>query len=112
MKDNIKKIIIYSILLIVIIIIGIFIIYKEENNDNIQMVETNNIQENEQITNQEVIENIEQENKIVVHIIGQVINPGIVKLKEGARIIDQTTPIMIQRLSHLFVQKPLISIEI
>lgn len=27
-------------------------------------------------------------------------------------IYDQTTPIMIQRLSHLFVQKPLISIEI
>lgn len=38
--------------------------------------------------------------------------PKMSELVQPSSFYDQTTPIMIQRLSHLFVQKPLISIEI
>ena len=50
--------------------------------------------------------------EIVVDIKGSVNTPGIYKLAPGSRLIDQTTPIMIQRLSHLFARKPLFLMEI
>lgn len=94
---NIKKIILYSILLIIVIIVGIFLIYIEENNKNkgdiIEQIneENNNVETNNKNNIEDSIENNtenEIENKIVIHIIGQVVNPGIVKIKEGARVID------------------------
>lgn len=97
MTYNIKKIILYSILLIIVIIVGIFLIYIEENNKNkgdiIEQIneENNNIETNNKNNIEDSIENNtenETENKIVIHIIGQVVNPGIVKIKEGARVID------------------------
>lgn len=41
----------------------------------------------EEITH-ETIENVENEEEIVIHIAGQVKNPGIIRTKEGARIAD------------------------
>ena len=45
---------------------------------------------------------------IIVHITGEVKEPGIKELPDEARIADQTTTNMIQRISHLFARKPLI----
>lgn len=78
--------IVIIIMIIIIIIIGIYIYnknseYTEFSDDEIL------IQENE--SSEEIIEG-EQEiyNEIVIHIAGEVNNPGIVRLKEGDRIED------------------------
>lgn len=47
-----------------------------------------------------------------VDIKGAVNNPGIYSFNNQERIIDQTTPNMIQRISGIFERKPLISKEI
>ena len=51
----------------------------------------------------------DEEYKIIIHITGEVINEGVIKINEGDRISDQTTPNMIQRISGVFERKPLIS---
>lgn len=64
------------------IIIGVCIYFYQNKQEDYSYLE---------VSNEEAIQAniIEQENtKIVVHIIGQVINQGIVKLEEGARVID------------------------
>ena len=38
--------------------------------------------------NEENVENKEEKNEIVIHIAGEVKNPGIVRINEGARIAD------------------------
>ena len=38
--------------------------------------------------NEENVENDEEKNEIVIHIAGEVKNPGIVRINEGARIAD------------------------
>ncbi len=38
--------------------------------------------------NKENVENEEEKNEIVIHIAGEVKNPGIVRINEGARIAD------------------------
>lgn len=68
--------------LIGVIIIGVCIYFYQNKQEDYSYLE---------VSNEEAIQAniIEQENtKIVVHIIGQVINQGIVKLEEGARVID------------------------
>lgn len=49
---------------------------------------------------------------IKVDIKGSVKNPGVYQMKENDRVIDQTTPNMIQRISGVFERKPLILKEI
>lgn len=101
LKNNKKIIIIIGV--IILIIISIYVLTKideynyEENNYEEYFAEEENI--------------IKEEAKkvIVVHIIGEINKPGIVELEEGARVIDQTTPNMIQRISGVFERKPLIS---
>lgn len=64
------------------IIVGICIYFYQNKYEDYSYLE---------VTNEEVIsENIIEEEKkeIVVHITGQVVNEGIVKLEEGSRIID------------------------
>ena len=56
--------------------------------------------------------NTVQIEKYSVDIKGEVINPGIYSLDKEKRVIDQTTPNMIQRISRIFERKPLISKEI
>ncbi|MCI8352702.1 MAG: hypothetical protein HFJ58_03750 [Clostridia bacterium] len=72
---------------IVIFVIGYYI-YKisipEENYEQLDIVSENDKEQN--------IENVENQqaeiNLIIIHIAGEVKNPGIVKIKEGARIAD------------------------
>lgn len=84
--DNKKKIIISIILIILmIILITIYIINtneKEEIDLNIILLE-NSEEENVEITNE-----IYEEEKIAVHIIGEVKKEGIIYLEEGSRVAD------------------------
>lgn len=75
---------------------------EEENVDDSESVEVG--EENENAS--------DLKNKIYVYITGEVAVPGVVVLSENSRIIDQTTPNMIQRISGIFERNPLISKEI
>lgn len=83
-----QKIMIVSgaiVVFIILFIVAFKYFYSEEKIDNTQnILEENQIKEN-------IIEQFEftkTKNKIVVHVIGEVNNPGVVELNEGARIID------------------------
>ena len=49
---------------------------------------------------------------IFVDIKGSINSPGVYELNYNSRVIDQTTPNMIQRISGIFERNPLISKEI
>ena len=63
-------------------IIGIIVYYFSKKDDNNEYFLTS---VEESITN--TITN-EKEEKIKVHISGEVLNPGVIEIEEGARIID------------------------
>lgn len=81
-----KKIISIIIAIIILIVIGIyFIINNFEKNEN--EFEISNIEfEENKIENINV--EIEEKSQIIVHIAGEILNPGVISLDEGARIID------------------------
>lgn len=86
MLDNLnskqKKIV---IIVGIIVVIGIiYFIYNKNENKNIEIDEEILIENNK--TEDEI--NNEETNEIVIHITGEVNNPGIIKLKEGSRIED------------------------
>ena len=86
-EENKKKVLIIGAIC-VIIIIGIIIYFfiQDEGEDYLDFEELDRTIENiENVIQNEVIEEI---SKIVVHISGQVVNPGVISLDEGARIID------------------------
>ena len=71
--------------LLVTIIVGVILYFQINNNqDDYSYLEIENV-ENEK-TN--IIEKEIVENYIVVHVTGEVINPGIVRVKDTSRIID------------------------
>lgn len=79
------------ILIIISVMISIGVIYFMYNKTT---PNTNNLDENILITNEQIKENTsiqeesEENNIVIVHITGAVKTPGIVKLKEGSRIED------------------------
>lgn len=77
--------------LAIIIVIGVIIIsvigyyiYSINDSESYEQIET--ISEEPQQQKEEFVENDTEE--IVIHIAGEVNKPGIVKIKEGARIAD------------------------
>lgn len=78
---------------------------EEKEKDEINETETLEVDDSEE----ESIEQTSTGNKIYVYVAGEVNNKGVVILNEGSRIVDQTTPNMIQRISGVFERKPLIS---
>ncbi len=86
--DNKKKLIIsITLIVLMIILITTYIIStneKEEIDLNTIIFENNEKQENVEITN--TID--EEENKIAVHIIGEVKKEGIIYLEKGSRVAD------------------------
>lgn len=68
---------------ILLIIIGV-IFYFFQNKEDYSYLEFEN--NNTEIVNEIEIE--EEKQDIIVHVTGQVIKQGIVKLKEGARVVD------------------------
>ncbi len=95
MKDIIlnlnKKQKIICIIIILLILFALFIyIYNNFNkySENDEIILNNNINEIENIQEKEKIGIAENKEKVIVHVIGEVNNPGVVTLEEGSRIID------------------------
>ena len=75
---------------IIILLIGLFIyiydnLYKYDNTEEILSNNLNEVDINQQ---EEKIGIANVKEKVIVHIIGEVNNPGVVTLDEGSRIID------------------------
>lgn len=93
--ENKKKIIILIILIIIIMILSIIYTIntrtKEEIDlNNILLEEKNdvNIENSENIQNTKTTSEINIEEKIAIHIIGEVKKEGIIYLKKGSRVAD------------------------
>lgn len=83
---NLKnKIIIAVGAIIIAITVGIYFYKTTKDNSEVEITEdnfaTNTVVENSN-------ETVEENNTIVVHITGEVNYPGVVVLKEGARVVD------------------------
>lgn len=82
MSENKEKI----VFVLIIFLIAISIFYRKIKNDdtNIEKIERNQVEsvEKESLEKEEVVEDI------LIHLSGQVKNPGIVQLKTGDRLID------------------------
>ena len=81
-----------AIIIAGIIVVGIFIFYMSTKSNNYDYSEINEIaedetKENEEEQKQETKEEILPK-EIVVHITGAVQKEGIVRIKEGSRIVD------------------------
>lgn len=83
MLENKEKIIIAIIGVILIISLVVYFLDKEDGEE---YIEINN--EIASLTDEEIVEEIDESEEIILHIIGAVKNPGIVKIKEGSRIVD------------------------
>lgn len=95
-----QKVIIGVIGLISIIIIGsCFYLFSQEGGTNMDLnqmfsLEQNNVEEGLNISkdNQNNTEKVdEDEEKIIIHITGEIEKPGIIVLKQGDRIVDAIT---------------------
>ena len=99
-------------IILVIFLLVIFILNQPKSNRN------SKIEDDLEIKSEELENNLENEKVEVskklykVDIKGAVVNPGVYEVEENSRVIDQTTPNMIQRISEIFERKPLISKEI
>ena len=109
LKDYIKK---YKYFILIGVVIIILII------TTVVCIKTNKTQtkkENVVLTKtskKEISKKEEIKKKIKVDIKGEVLNPTVYELEEKSRVIDQTTPNMIQRICRIFERNPLISKEI
>ena len=73
-----------AIIIIIFTIVGVIVYNFMQNNTE----EEYNFEENE-IEKEIIKETIKEEkNKIKIHISGEVINPGVIEIDEGSRIID------------------------
>lgn len=99
------------ILIIISIIVGLTIFYYQKNNKKEKKKEIVEVKETDDLKiKDKAKEELEIEYK--VDIKGAINVPGIYSMKSTSRVIDQTTPNMIQKLNLLFARKPLISKEI
>ena len=105
-KENNKKIIVYILIGIVVVIGAIKLIDIYYQNNNNEEITIQNV-----LTTEDEPEKIENET-IKVYVTGEVKNQGVIELEQGSRIVDQTCPIMIQRLNNIVQRNPLISIGI
>ena len=96
MLEDKKKIFIIGAVIGIFMIGGIlyYIFHSQEEYMDFEDLDTTlenevgNVVEDATKNNIENNSEKEEENKIVVHISGQVANPGVISLKEGARVID------------------------
>ena len=79
-----RKIIIIGVIFTILIIGGVYY-FLEENNDKEYIDFEDEIETSVNKVETNVIEEVE---KIVVHVSGQVNNPGVITLNENSRIID------------------------
>ena len=80
-----QKIIIILIATFMLLFVGFYIINKANNSEYIELTTEENEEIENDITNEKVFENQE---KIIIHVTGEVKNKGIVEVEEGSRISD------------------------
>ena len=102
-KYRYRKQIIIGIIIFVILLfaigITVYLCYsKEEKNEDV-IIEKDRLKKKPE-TKKEYYK---------VDIKGRIVNPGIYEMEINSRVIDQTTPNMIQRINRVFERKPLIS---
>ena len=78
-----QKIMVVVLIIIMCIVIGYYIISKTEKYDYSDIEKISNIIEEDQEVDDNIIEN-----KIVIHITGEVEEEGVIELEKGARISD------------------------
>ena len=78
-----QKIRVVVLIIIMCIVIGYYIISKTEKYDYSDIEKISNIIEEDQEVDDNIIEN-----KIVIHITGEVEEEGVIELEKGARISD------------------------
>lgn len=84
-----QKILVLIISIALFIFLFIYIyknLYESENSSEIILNNDINRIQNEQVN--EKIGIINEKEKVVIHVVGEVNSPGVVTLEEGARIID------------------------
>ena len=99
----------FSLLFIFLLLMISYLVYI--NNDSSVKASDSGFEEINDIVGSAVAD-IKNNQKIKIDVKGLVANPGVYELNEGSRVIDQTTPNMIQRISGIFERNPLISKEI
>lgn len=87
MLENIdkKKVLVIGVACVVLAIIGA--IYYFVQNIETEYIDFENEFKNN-VENQLKNEQIEEVKEIIIHISGQVVNPGVITLNEGSRLID------------------------
>lgn len=87
LEENKKKILIVGVICVIIVIgVAIYFFMQNEQEEFINFEDLeNNVENVENIVQNEIVE---EKAKIVVHISGQVVNPGVISLDEGSRLID------------------------
>lgn len=78
------------IVALIMLIVLVFFISKKKSKDNVNLSDSNNINQVVNIENNEILE-VENDNsneEIYVHICGRVKNPGLIKLSSNSRVID------------------------
>jgi hypothetical protein len=93
----------YFLLAFVIVLLSIFVLALEKESLQNNEVKENNVIS---ISNESTSVN---EDIFYVDVKGAVKKPAVYEFKDGDKIIDQTTPNMIQRISDIFARNPLIS---
>ena len=85
--DQKKKIIVIISILVVMVLVFLWFVFREEDSAEDVFIENivNDSDEKNAVMENRIVEEVKQ---ITVHIMGQVSNPGVVSLKEGARVID------------------------
>ena len=95
MKEIVSNLTQKQKILLIIISIALFIflfiyiyknLYESENSSEIILNNDINQIQNEQVN--EKIGIINEKEKVIIHVVGEVNSPGVVTLEEGARIID------------------------
>ena len=87
LEENKKKILIIGAICVTIVIGGVIYFFMQSEQEefiNFEDLE-NNVENVENIVQNEIVE---EKAKIVVHISGEVANPGVISLDEGSRLID------------------------
>ena len=105
------KYLILSGIIILIMILGSVMVYLFKESESKEIIDEDNINVMEEAQAEEEKEEV-KEKTITIDIKGEVNKPGVYELPVGSRVIDQTCPIMIQRLNNIFQRNPLISIGI
>lgn len=86
LEENKKKILLIGAIVIAILIGGI--VYYFIQNEEEEYVDFEGLENSVENVVQNEMKSEIVEQKIVVHISGQVAKPGVINLKEGARLID------------------------